>query len=309
MNIVTGYRGEPHITSQQKRNINIGIFGSGAHIIKGVGAELSATVISANEVEIADGTLVAEGCTAEIQRGTTESMTIDNGTQGKLRIDLIVARYNKNTSTGVEDMALIVIKGTPSASDPQAPAYISGSIAEGDTTVDFPIYRVNIDGISITSIERLVDVVNIPSAQFVSTMRQRNIAAGYANTEKSLTVNWGIVPMGANTIVGSSFETMGDGGYRALRSGTVLVSASCNISNVVGGDVVQACIGHYRGGWVYTSDARFAVGITTDRSCDIATFAMSVTRNDIIYLRARNVTSARGKVTSARMVLEFVEDG
>ena len=160
MNIVTGYRGEPHITSQQKRNINIGIFGSGAHIIKGVGAELSATVISANEVEIADGMIMCEGCTSEIARGTTESMTIDNGTQGKLRIDLIVARYNRNTSTGVEDMALIVIKGTPSASDPQAPAYISGSIAEGDTTVDFPIYQVNIDGISITSVDALVDTVS-----------------------------------------------------------------------------------------------------------------------------------------------------
>lgn len=162
MNIVTGYRGEPHITSQQKRNINIGIFGSGAHIIKGVGAELSATVISANEVEIADGMIMCEGCASEIAHGTTESMTIDNGTQGKLRIDLIVARYNRNTSTGVEDMTLIVIKGTPSASDPQRPAYISGTISDGDTTVDFPIYQVNIDGISITSVDALVDTVNVP---------------------------------------------------------------------------------------------------------------------------------------------------
>lgn len=309
MNIITGYRGEPHITSQQKRNINIGIFGSGAHIIKGVGAELSATVISANEVEIADGMLVAEGCTACIKRGTSDSLTIENGSQGMQRIDLIVARYTRDAGTSVEDMQLAVIKGTASATSPAVPAHTSGLIADGDTLVEFPLYRVNINGISITSIERLVDVVNIPSAKFVSTMRRRNMAAGYTNTEKSLTVDWGIVPMGDSTIVGSSFEAMGDGGYRALRSGTVLVSASCNISNVVGGDVVQACIGRYRGGWVYTSDARFAVGITTDRSCDIATFAMSVTRNDIIYMRARNVTAARGKVASARMFVEFVEDG
>lgn len=164
MNIVTGYKGEPHITSQQKRNINIGIFGSGAHIIKGVGAELSATVISANEVEIADGMIMCEGCASEIAHGTTESMTINNGTQGKLRIDLIVARYNRNTSTGVEDMTLIVIKGTPSASDPQSPAYISGNISDGDTTVDFPLYQVNIDGISITSVDALVSTVSVLDA-------------------------------------------------------------------------------------------------------------------------------------------------
>lgn len=309
MNIITGYRGEPHITSQQKRNTNIGIFGVTPRIVKGVGSELAATIVSANSITIADGMVVCQGCTAEITRGTSESIMIENGEQGMLRTDLIVAQYTKASGTGVENMGLAVKTGTPAASNPATPSYTTGSIADGDTLVEFPLYQVNLDGITITSVNRLVDVVNIPSAKFVSTMRQRNIAAGYANTEKSLTVNWGIVPMGASTIVGSSFEAMSDGGYRALRSGTVLVSASCNISNVVGGDVVQACIGRYRGGWVYTSDARFAVGITTDRSCDIATYAMSVTRNDIIYLRARNVTSARGKVTSARMVVEFVEDG
>lgn len=162
MNIITGYRAEPHITAQQDRDVNIGIFGASAKILKGVGSELAATVISANEVEIADGMIMCEGCASEIAHGTTESMTIDNGTQGKLRIDLIVARYNRNTSTGVEDMALIVIKGTPSASDPQSPAYISGTISDGDTTVDFPLYQVNIDGISITSVDALVDTVNIP---------------------------------------------------------------------------------------------------------------------------------------------------
>ena len=308
MNIITGYRNEPHVTSQQLRNTYIPIFGSDAKILD-VGSKMAVTVISANEIDIADGQLICEGCTAEIAHGTTETLTIDNGTQGEQRIDLIVARYTKDSGTGVEDMQLAVIKGTESATSPAVPAHTSGLIADGDTLVEFPLYRVNINGINITSVERLVDVVNIPSAKFVSTMRKRNIAAGYANTEKSLTVNFGIVPMGVSTIVGSSFEAMSDGGYRALRSGTVLVSASCNISNVVGGDVVQACIGRYRGGWVYTSDARFAVGITTDRSCDIATYAMSVTRNDIIYLRARNVTAARGKVTSARMVVEFVEDG
>ena len=188
MNIVTGYRGEPHITSQQKRNINIGIFGSGAHIIKGVGAELSATVISANEVEIADGMIMCEGCTSEIAHGTTESMTIDNGTQGKLRIDLIVARYNRNTSTGVEDMTLIVIKGTPSASDPQAPAYISGSIAEGDTTVDFPIYQVNIDGISITSVDALVSTVSILDKMITMQSTLEEMQTALENT-RAIVVN------------------------------------------------------------------------------------------------------------------------
>ena len=164
MNIITGYRGEPHITSQQDRNVNIGIFGASAKILKGVGSEMAATVVSANEVEIADGLLVAEGCTAEIQRGTTESMTIENGTQGEQRIDLIVARYTRNSGTAVESMELAVIKGTSAATNPAVPSYNTGTIADGDSPVDFPIYRVNIDGISITSVDPLVSTVNVLDA-------------------------------------------------------------------------------------------------------------------------------------------------
>ena len=162
MNIVTGYRNEPHVTAQQLRDTFIGVLGVTPRIIKGVGAELAATVISANEVQIADGLVCCQGCTAEVARGTTESMAIDNGSQGMLRTDLIVARYTKDSRTGVEDMQLAVIKGTPAASNPATPTYTSGTIADGDSPVDFPIYRVNLDGISITSVDALVDTVNIP---------------------------------------------------------------------------------------------------------------------------------------------------
>lgn len=162
MNIITGYRGEPHVTSQQERNTNIGIFGAYPKIIKGIGSELAATIISANEVEIADGTCVCQGCTAEVPYGTTESMTIENGEQGLARIDLIVARYTKNAGTGVEDMQLAVIKGTSASESPSMPAYTDGSIESGDTLVEFPLYKVSISGISITSVDALVDAVNIP---------------------------------------------------------------------------------------------------------------------------------------------------
>ena len=160
MNIITGYRGEPHITSQQKRNTNIGIFGVTPRIVKGVGSELAATIVSANSITIADGMVVCQGCTAEITRGTSESITIENGEQGMLRTDLIVVRYSKNSGTGVEDMQLAVIKGTPAASNPQTPAHTSGTIADGDTLVEFPLYQVNINGISIDSVTCLVDKVS-----------------------------------------------------------------------------------------------------------------------------------------------------
>lgn len=161
MDIITGYRGEPHVTSQQERNTNIAILGDDVCVIKGIDSELAATVVSANLVTISDGMLIAQGCTACIERGTSDSLAIENGSQGMQRIDLIVARYTRNAGTAVEDMKLAVIKGTPSATDPEVPAHTTGLIADGDSLVEFPLYRVNINGISITSVQRLVDVVSI----------------------------------------------------------------------------------------------------------------------------------------------------
>lgn len=185
MEIITGYRGEPHVSSQQERNAYIAIFGGAVTILKDIDSELAPTVVSANLVEIADGMLVAEGCTACIERGTSDSLAIDNGSQGMQRIDLIVARYTRNAGTAVEDMQLAVIKGTPSANDPAVPAHTSGLIADGDTLVDFPLYRVNISGISITSVERLVDVTSV--AALIKDMQDKVGSVSMGTTALTVT--------------------------------------------------------------------------------------------------------------------------
>ena len=170
MNIISGYGGRPHVSSQQWRDENIAVYGTGTYILN-VGSKLAATVVSANEIAIADGMIVAQGCTAEVERGTTESITVDNGEQGMSRRDLIVLRYTRDASTNVEDMQLGIIKGTPAASNPSVPSYTSGSIADGDTLVEFPIYMVNLNGITIQSVTRMVDYVTIPTKSYVDAAK------------------------------------------------------------------------------------------------------------------------------------------
>ena len=213
MNIITGYRGEPHITSQQKRNTNIGIFGVTPRIVKGVGSELAATIVSANSITIADGMVVCQGCTAEITRGTSENITIENGEQGMLRTDLIVVRYSKNSGTGVEDMQLAVIKGTPAASNPQTPAHTSGTIANGDVLAEFPLYAVNIDGISIDSVTLLMDKTSV--VNWINTVLNKigdtamgTTASTVTGAIKELVTKIGSVAMGttATTLTGAIKE-------------------------------------------------------------------------------------------------------
>lgn len=158
MNIITGYRGEPHITSDQDRAKNQGAFGTGSYIMD-VGNQLVAQIISANEVRIRDGVLCMHGCVANISEGAYDTCEISNGTQGMQRRDLIVARYTKNSETNIEDISLVVIEGTPASSSPSDPLYNTGDIQQGDSPVDFPLYRVNINGITISSTTLLASKV------------------------------------------------------------------------------------------------------------------------------------------------------
>lgn len=154
MDIVTGHVGSAHVTSWQDRDLNQGIFGPGSYILN-VGSKMAATIITNNEIHIADGVLVVQGCQGVIQKGTYDTITIDNGAAGMKRIDLICAEYTK--VGGVESLGWTVIKGTPAASNPSEPAYTSGDIQNGDTPVQVPIYRVNLNGLTLESVEALVD--------------------------------------------------------------------------------------------------------------------------------------------------------
>ena len=103
MEIITGYVGKPHVTSEQDRDINIGIFGAESYVLQ-TGRQLKAEVSSNNEIKIRDGVLMHQGCAASIKKNTYDSITIANGSQGMKRIDLIVARYHKKKEEATESL-------------------------------------------------------------------------------------------------------------------------------------------------------------------------------------------------------------
>lgn len=152
--LVTGRWGETHVTSAQARNFHAGVFGGGQYVLSG----LTATMTTANTCHIDPGVACFNGADVEVPAGGVD-VTIDNGTQGQKRNDLVVLRYTSEPSTQTESVELAVVKGTPASSDPQDPAHNEGSILEGDSPVDFPLYRVVTDGINAGDPEPLFDVL------------------------------------------------------------------------------------------------------------------------------------------------------
>ena len=163
MELVTGRAGSPHITSQQDRQKNQGIWGDGAYILA-TGNQLEPQVQSSNKILIKDGALMFQGAIFSVKVGTTDEITINNGNQGMQRKDLVVARYTYDSAQQKESAEWIVIQGEPAARNPVAPSSTSGDIQEGDTTVDCPFMIVNLDGINVTGVDIIPEVApDIPT--------------------------------------------------------------------------------------------------------------------------------------------------
>ena len=168
MNIVTGYRGEPHITANAMQAFNQGILGSGNYVLD-VGNKFAATLTNATTVTVQDGEGVMQGVHFRIAPGDTETVSISPGTSGYKRIDLICARYTKSAITGVESVDLVVVEGTPDASTASEPSVNSGTILTGGSPVDFPLWKVSLDGLTPTisqkytlDTSRVSEVYNLP---------------------------------------------------------------------------------------------------------------------------------------------------
>lgn len=157
MELITGLGSATHITALQDACWHRGIWSSDC--ILQFGNNLNPSIISNNEIQIQSGIGSVQGRFFIVEPNTYDSVTINNGTGGENRIDLIVAQYQKNEETQVESMTWEVIQGTPSADTPVAPSYTQGNIDNGDILVQFPVFQVNIEGITLSSINTLMNIV------------------------------------------------------------------------------------------------------------------------------------------------------
>ena len=161
MELVTGRSGSPHITSQQDRQLHQGIFGDGAYILN-TGNMLEPEVQSSNSIHIKDGALMFQGALFSVKVGTYDEVTINNGNQGMKRKDVIAVKYTYDSSQNIEAGEWTVVQGTPVASNPVIPdmPVADGDIQAGDSEVYCPVFVVTLDGINVTGVDVIPDVMD-----------------------------------------------------------------------------------------------------------------------------------------------------
>ena len=157
MQNITAYQGEAHVTSDQFRSIIESIAGTGSYIAD-LDEQLEPELSTNNTLKIRSGVLIHHGHVVRVPPGTYDTVTYINGSQGMKRIDLVVARYEKNSGTKKEPTKWVVIQGTPDASSPVAPDYNEGNMHDGDLIDDCPVFEMHFDGLNVTEVKKLVAV-------------------------------------------------------------------------------------------------------------------------------------------------------
>lgn len=144
--IVDGMTGTKHISSDDLSALNVATIGK-ANCVLEYGNDFKLTMASANSATLGTGVGMVGGKRFWNQAAT--SLTVQSGTQGQKRNDLVVARYAK-TSVGIESITPVVIKGTPSTGTAVDPA---------TTSNDLKLWRIPLNGISVGTPVKLFDTV------------------------------------------------------------------------------------------------------------------------------------------------------
>lgn len=169
--IVDGMTGQKHISSDDLAALNTATVGKADCVLR-YGDDFALTMASANSATLGTGVGMVGGKRFWNQAAT--SLTIQSGTQGQKRNDLVVARYQK-TSAGIESITPVVIKGTPTTGTPADPEV---------TANDLKLWRVPLDGINAGTPVRLTHIL-LPLSAAIEGVTQAMYDSGWYQVYKN----------------------------------------------------------------------------------------------------------------------------
>lgn len=184
---VFAFQGKDHITASQLGRIVEGVAGKGRYVLPTLD-QMTANMQTANKVRVGTGDLVMDG--RVVTNEAAVDLTVESGTSGYNRNDLVVCHYTKNASTGVENFAAEVVKGTPTTGTAADPKVTEGDISSGSASAVMPLWRIPLNGITPGAPVRIAPVA--------STLKTLGDSVSRISTVK-LAVGTTVIKVGGNS--------------------------------------------------------------------------------------------------------------
>ena len=189
MEIITGRTGQPHVYAADDAEI-YKLFLGDADFVLQTGNKLNAAMYGTNAVRIYDGSLIMQGRLAKIRPSDGyDELSLDVGTTGYRRVDLIVAEYNQTVTENqieqggevvtvrdvIESVELKVVKGTPNANSYVEPAITTGNIDAGETH-QMKLWAVRLNGINFDGLIDYRDLQSVDTTPIQTAITLANSA-------------------------------------------------------------------------------------------------------------------------------------
>lgn len=122
--------------------------------------DLACTKLTDNSVQIDSGVYSLKGYVLHVEAGTAITLTIDSGTAGQNRNDLVVAELVKNGGgSGIDTLQFRVIKGTSAGGTAVDPTLTQQDVNATGVTRQEALYRVKLTGVTLSAIEQVAELI------------------------------------------------------------------------------------------------------------------------------------------------------
>ena len=157
LTVNTAPEAEPHIYAEDDAAIYQAICGPDG--VFEIGQKCESQVISNNKVRVKDGVIIVGGHFARIPYGDYIDFEIANGQAGKKRNDILIAKFTTTGSGGIDTFTGVVKQGAAVTGTATDPALTQNDLYQGGKIREMPLYRVKLDGLSITEVEPMFDLI------------------------------------------------------------------------------------------------------------------------------------------------------
>ena len=149
----------PHIYAEDDAQIHRALIGSSGITL--ADNQLACTKVNDNTVRLASGLYSMQGYMLSVQPGTTQDLTIDSGSAGAYRHDLVVADFVRGGGDTADAVEFKIVKGTNATSAGAAadPSITQDNLITGGSHRQEIVFRVIISGTEISSIERVAPYI------------------------------------------------------------------------------------------------------------------------------------------------------
>ena len=180
-------------------------------IVKGFN-DLTCTKISDNSVQLASGVYSLKGFMMHVEAGTAISLTVDSGTAGQNRNDLLVAELVKNGGgTDIDTLQFKIVKGTSTRGTAVDPTLTQQDVNATGTTRQEALYRIKLAGVTLGPIEQVAEIIEGADALAVALDERSIVESGGNETDGYYTKYgngdvefWGLIPLSGTFGTGST---------------------------------------------------------------------------------------------------------